>query len=352
MNQTVDAARAAQGRSSVGETAAKSPELMSKSGGRSAMNLLTAGFHRYAIIGVWAVMVAVFALIEPKAFLTTGTVQTILGSQQPLVFLTMALVCTFVVGEFDLSVTSIMGMSATIVPVLNVVDGVNIWVACAVALAAAVVVGAVNGFLVVVVGVDAIVVTLGMGTLLIGISLWIADLTAVSGLSADFAKISTTSVLGLPISFYYGVALAAVFGYIMLRTPLGRHMTFVGANREVARLAGVRVNRLRFGAFVASGVMAGIGGIILTAGVGGFDPNSSSTYLLPAFAAAFLSTAVIVPGRFNPLGGFVAIYFLETGIVGLQLLGYSGWISDVFFGAALVIAVTVSTTIRRRAART
>ena len=71
----------------------------------------------------------------------------------------------------------------------------------------------------------------------------------------------------------------------------------------------------------------------LAASVGGFDPNSSPTYLLPALSATFLGTAVIKPGRFNPMGTMVAIYFLVTGIVGLQLLGYTGWVSDVFYGA-------------------
>ncbi len=313
--------------------------------------LVRTGSHRYAVIGVWAVMVAVFAAVEPRVFLSTGTLQTILGSQQPLVFLTMALVSTFVVGEFDLSVPSIMGLSATMVADLNVMHGVNVWVASLLAVAAAVLAGVVNGAIVVLAGVDAIVTTLGMGTLLVGIALWMSHLTTVSGLSTGFARISNTLVLSLPISFYYGLAIALLFAYILVRTPLGRHMTFVGANREVARLAGVRVNRIRFGSFVTSGLICGVGGVILSAGVGGFDPSTSATYLLPAFAAAFLSTAVVMPGRFNPLGAIIAIYFLETGIVGLQLLGYTGWISDVFFGAALVAAVTVSTVVRKRAAR-
>jgi ribose transport system permease protein len=127
-------------------------------------------------------------------------------------------------------------------------------------------------------------------------------------------------------------------------------MAFVGANREVARLAGVRVARIRIGAYVVSGLICGLGGMLLAAAVGGFDPSSSPSYLLPAFSAAFLGTAAIVPGRFNPLGTFVAIYFLATGILGLQLLGYTGWISHVFYGAALIVAVTVSTVVRRRTA--
>ncbi len=81
---------------------------------------------------------------------------------------------------------------------------------------------------------------------------------------------------------------------------------------------------------------------------GGFDPTASPSYLLPALAAVFLGTAVVMPGQFNPLGTLIGIYFLETGIIGLQLLGYSGRVQDAFHGAGLVAAVTVAHLVRNR----
>ncbi len=66
------------------------------------------------------------------------------------------------------------------------------------------------------------------------------------------------------------------------------------------------------------------------------------------FAAVFLGTAIIEPGRFNPVGTFIGIYFLETGILGLQLFGLQAWVSPVFYGGVLVVAVTISTLLRRR----
>jgi ribose transport system permease protein len=142
--------------------------------------------------------------------------------------------------------------------------------------------------------------------------------------------------------------LTVIFTYVMSFTPLGRYMTFVGANREVARLAGIRVRRIRMGAFITAGLICGAAGVVVVLGLGGYDPTSSATYLLPAFAATFLGTAAVLPGRFNPAGGFIAVYFLVTGIVGLQLLGYAGWITDVFFGLSLIVAVAASTIVRRR----
>lgn len=303
---------------------------------------------RYAIVGLWGLMVLAFAFAAPGRFLTAGTFQTIFGQQQAYIFLTLALTCTLAVGEFDLSFASIFGLAATLVPVLADVHHVNIVLACVLAVAACTGAGLTNAILVVVVGINPIVTTLGMATLLEGVALWVSDSSTVGGLSQADARVANLQALGLPLSFYYGLALTVIFAYVISFTPLGRHITFVGANREVARLAGIRVRRIRMGAFIAAGLICGAGGVIAVLGLGGYDPASSTTYLLPAFAATFLGAAIVLPGRFNPTGGFIAVYFLVTGIVGLQLLGYAGWISDFFFGLSLIIAVAAATVVRRR----
>lgn len=306
---------------------------------------------RFAVIGVWALVIVLFCALRPDTFMTTGAFKTILGgsNQTTLIFLTAALLCTILVGEFvDMSIASNFGLSATLVTVLNVNHGWNVWVAASIGLVAATAVGAINGWLVVMVGVNTIVVTLGMGTLLLGIALWLADLMPVSGLPASFQKVATQPVFGLPIAFYYGVLLMLLFAYLLHFTPLGRNMRFVGESWEVSRLAGVRVARIRMGAFTIGGFIAGLGGVLAVAQTGGFDPNSSQAYLLPIFAATFLGTAVLQPGRFNPLGTLIAVFFLATGVLGLQLLGATSWVSDVFYGGVLVVAVTISTVLHQR----
>jgi len=316
---------------------------------RNALGTAVGLTERFGILALWGVMIAVYSALESSNFDTGGTFQTIFGSQAALVFLSMAFLCTIIVGEFvDLSVAAILGLCATIVPVLSVLHHVNVALASVVAVAVGVSAGTINGLLVVYAGVNTIVVTLGMSTFLTGIALAITHLNAVSGLSNSFGKLALTNVGGLPISFYYGIALTLAFAYILAFTPLGRHMQFVGANREVSRLAGVRVNAIRFGAFVVAGALCGIGGVVISAGLGGFDPNTSVTYLLPTVSAVFLGTAVIRPGRFNPIGSWIGVYFLATGILGLEELGLAGWISDVFYGAALIIAVLLTTLLRRR----
>lgn len=304
---------------------------------------------KYSLVGVWIALTLFYIAVQSDVFLTSGTFKTIFGSQQAYVFLGMAAVITFAVGEFDFSIAANMALAAILVPVLVVNEGWSPAAACVVAVVLCMVVGAINAAIVVGLGIDAIITTLGVSTLLTGLTSKISGGQSISGLSEDFGKIANTEVLlGLPISFYYGLVLTLGVAYVMRFTPLGRHMAFVGANREVARLAGVRVVRIRAGAYITSGLFCGLGGVVLVAGLGGFDSSTSFGYLLPALAATFLGTAAIRPGRFNALGTFVAIYFLVTGIVGLQLLGASTWVNDVFYGGALIVAVVISTLARRR----
>jgi ribose transport system permease protein len=294
------------------------PEHLHVGGGSSSRRLRGHLTSHFGLFGLWVALIAFYWLIDPT-FRQLGTFQVIFSSQQPLVFLGLALVCTFIVNEFDLSGASVMGLAATIVPVLAVEHGYNPYVASLIAVGVSFMIGMANGLLIVKVGIDGIVVTLGMSTLLLGISLQISDLQTVVGLPDSFADISTLPIFGLPISFYYGLAGAILFAYVLAYTPLGRHVRFVGANREVARLAGVNVARIRIGSYVAGALISGVGGVILVAGLGGFNSPDAQVYLLPAVSAVFLGTAVLQPGRINPLGTFVAVYFLQTGIFGLQL---------------------------------
>jgi len=303
---------------------------------------------RTAVIMLWALLLGFYVIVEPTKMFQSATVHSIFASQQPLVFIALAALTTFVVGEFDLSVAGILGLAATLVPVLSVTHGLSVPLSCLIALAAGVTVGAFNGFIVVVLGVDGFIVTLGSASLLLGVALWASDSVPVAGLDPAFGNIALTEFLGLPLSFYYGVAIALAFAYILAFTAMGRHMVFVGANRDVARLAGVRVDRIRFMSYVVSASIASIGGILVAAALGGFDASSAGTYLLPALSAVFLGTAVVQPGRFNPLGTMVGVYFLATGILGLQLMGAGGWVVNVFYGLALVLAVSVASVVARR----
>lgn len=298
-------------------------------------------FLRYGVLVVWLAIAIVFSVAEPDTFFTFGNLQTIAGSQAVLVFVALALLPTLAAGEFDVSVASITGIALVLVGDLNVLHHWPIGLAVVVALAVGVLAGAVNGIFVVLAQVPSIIVTLGMGTLLLGATLGI-NTQSTGGISPGLVSATHNAFLGLPLAFYYGLILTIVLWYIFSLTPLGRYIQFVGGGRNVARLSGIPVEQIRLGAFVAGGFLSALGGVILAGWLSASDPNVAATYLLPAFAAAFLGTSVLQPGRFNSWGTFVAVYFLVTGVVGLELLGLASWINQVFYGASLIIAVAIS----------
>ena len=302
---------------------------------------------RYGILVIWAVIAIIYSILRPETFFTFGNLQTIAGSQAVLVFVALALVPTLTAGEFDASVSSVTGIALVLIGWLNVLHHWPIGWAIAFALGVGLLVGAVNAFFVVVAQVQSIVVTLGMGTLLIGAALGINSLST-GGISPGLVNAAHTNVFGLPLAFYYGLALTALLWYVFSFTPLGRYLYFVGAGRNVARLSGIPVDGIRAGSFVAGSFLSALAGVLLAGWISASDPNVGPSYLLPAFAAAFLGSSVLEPGRFNPWGTFIAVYFLVTGVVGLELLGLAGWIEQVFYGASLIVAVAISRFATRR----
>jgi len=320
-------------------TTAPTPEVIAPR--RTTRPLRSIGY-RYGVIGVWIVEIILFSILVPHTFLSAANFTSLLSSQAPLILLALSLVPTLASGEIDLSIAGTMTISATLTAQLNSVYGVNIWVAVLAGIAAALVVGIINATLAVYLGVQSIVVTLGMGTLLIGLSVWISNSLTISGVSAELSRLVNTQFLGVNTAFYISIAFGLVLWYIYRHTALGRRIVFIGKNSEVARLSGLPVRRLKLVSFASTSFLAGLAGIMVIGVAGGLQPTSLQTLLLPAFAAAFLGTAIIDPGTANPIGTIVAVLFLATGITGLVLLGMDSWIRDVFYGAAVVVAVSVS----------
>jgi ribose transport system permease protein len=299
--------------------------------------------NRSALLIAWALVVALFGAIEPETFLTPTNFETIFSSQAVLVVLTLGLLLPLTAGDYDLSVGSVLTLSAMVVALLNVEHGFPIGWAILVAVLCGAGVGLVNGAIAIALRVDAFIITLGSATFVAGVVLWISGSRTIGGISNDLVDpVVIHEFLGIPLEFYYGLALCLVVWYLLEYTPAGRRLLFVGRGRNVARLSGVRVGRLRVAALVASATISALAGVMYAGTTGGADPTSGSGLLLPAFAAAFLGATSIAPGRFNPWGSLIAVYFLVTGITGLQLLGVESFVQQLFYGGALVLAVALS----------
>lgn len=305
--------------------------------------------QRVALPVAWLFLIVGFGIANPGVFLTAATFQTMLGSQAVLLVLTLALIVPLTAGDYDLSVAGVLTLSAMMVAILNVQHGWPIWAAIIAALVMGLVVGLINGLIMVFFGIESLIVTLGMGTLLTGITLWASDSATISGISQTLVDyVIVKRFAGISLAFFYAIALCALLWWVLEYTSVGRRLLFVGRGRSVSKLSGVRVGRVRVGALMGSAALAALAGVLYAGTSGGADPSSGSTLLLPAFAAAFLGATSIMPGRFNPWGTAIAVYFLVTGITGLQLMGVQSYVQQLFYGGALLVAVALSQLARGR----
>ena len=306
---------------------------------------------RYGLLVAWLVVIAIFTALRPGTFLSVANASAILGSQSVIAVLTLGVLVPMVAGDFDLSIASVLTLSSMLVAVLNVNDGVPIVLAAAVALGAGLAIGLFNGVVTTALGIDPFIVTLGTGTFAEGLVLWVSGSNTISGVSQSLVNaVIADTFLGIPLEFYYALALCCVLWYVFELTRAGRLLLFVGRGRAVARLSGVRVQRVRVLALGASGLVSALAGVLYTGVSGAADPTSGTQLMLPAFAGAFLGATVVKPGRFNPWGSLIAVYFLVTGITGLQMLGVQDYVEDLFYGMALVLAVGLSQLARKRRA--
>lgn len=297
-------------------------------------------------------LILLFSLWVPETFLTATTLKSLAAEQSVTAILALGLLLPGAALKFDLSAATLLGASAIGVSWLTAIHGVSLGLAIVAVVAFGALVGAINGTLVVFVGIDAFIATLAMSSVLTALTLALSNNQLITGLPDQLGEFASPQVLGLSILFFYMLAIALAVWYILERHPIGRRLHAAGANPEAARLAGVRVGRLVFGSFVASGVVASIAGLLATARVGAGDPSLGPPYLLPAYAAVFLGTTQFKGGRVNAAGTLLAVFLLATGVRGLQLAGAQFWVNDLFNGVALAGAVGLAALARRRAAST
>jgi ribose transport system permease protein len=307
--------------------------------------------QRSALILAWGVIVLIFSVLQPSDFPTTENFASIFGSQAYIGFLALGLIIVLRVGEFDLSVAATMTVGSVMFAKLDVEHGFPILVSILITLLIGSGIGIANGVLVVRFGVDSFIATLGVATILQGAALWLTDQKTIVGVSETLTRLVVVDrFLGISLEFYYSLGLMALLAYLFRYTVFGRRLLFVGKNKEVARLSGIDVSRLKMGAFVLTGTIGAGAGVLLTGTGGSASPDAGLVFLLPVYAAAFLGATTTKTGEFTPIGTMVAIYLLATGVQGLAIQGVAIYVQQIFYGGALIVAVVGSKVLITRGA--
>jgi ribose transport system permease protein len=263
--------------------------------------------------------------------------------------LSLAAMVPMAAGKIDLTVGYGIVLWHILAISLQTMLGVPWPVAVLVVVLLGAVVGLLNGVLVEVARIDSFIATLGTGTVLYAIALWHSGGRQVVGvLPQGFLALNGTMIFGLPITGFYVLALAVVMWLVLEHLPIGRYLYAIGANPKAAALNGIPVQRFTMGAFLVSGTLTAVAGVLLASKLRIGQASVGLEYLLPALVGAFLGSTTIKPGRVNVWGTLVGVAILAVGIAGIQQFGGSFWVEPMFNGVTLLIAIGIAGYAQRR----
>jgi ribose transport system permease protein len=306
---------------------------------------------RGSLIFVLAALIIVFGALNGGTFLSTSNFTEIANAQVLTGLLAIGVAVVLIAGELDLSVAAVMGtVGATVALLLT--KGMNPIAAACIGLAIAGAIGVANGVLVGYFRINSIIVTLGSASIATGIGLAIVGPDTVAAFPNSFVNFFTNTAGGLETCFFMLLVVVVVAAFLLQFTPMGRRLFFMGQNVHAAHLLGIRVRRIKLGSFIIASLLAGFAGIVLASQSDSASVVETTSYLLPAYAAAFLSTTAITPARFNAVGALIATIILGTVDTGLNELAVPDWTTYAFDGGLLIIALglfTLLKTTRERA---
>ena len=283
--------------------------------------------------------IVIFSIASPHNFASVATLQTLLTTNAALLVIAAGQTLILIVGEFDLSFAGTVGLAGCMMVVLH---GASAGVSLVTSLAVVLAFGLLNAFFVVILGVNSIIATLGMGTVTTGVAIAASNGQTVPNPYTSLGDLINHRWLGISVSFYVAVLAILLLWGVLERTAWGRNAYFVGAGRRAAAYAGIKVNRARVLAFAISALSGWLAGMILFGQSGSADATFGSDYLLTVIAAVFLGYTAIKPGRFNALGTLVGMLVLAIGTTGIEVLAAPVWLTDVFSGAILFVAVALA----------
>lgn len=306
---------------------------------------------RYGTIVGLLLMIAFFSYMAPNTFFSRANFLNILSGASLTAIIAAGLTYTLVVGEFDLSVGYVASFVGLIVVGFMSYQGLPIWLSMLCALAIGTGLGLVNGIMVTKVRINAVIATLGMGTILTGVGFTYSAFPIATGIPRAFTNIALGRVFfGVPNPVFIMLGILLVFWIILNKTDIGQKMQAVGSNVEAARLSGIRVDRIKMFAFATAGFCSALTGTLLSSLLGSGTLGVGDGYLLDAFAAVFLGSATLRDGEFHILGTLIGVLILAVGFNGLAILGAPTHFQPIFKGGILILAVGISTLARRYAA--
>ncbi|MBY3039092.1 ABC transporter permease [Rhizobium ruizarguesonis] len=297
----------------------------------------------YGLVILTVGLIVIFSILLPDTFPTLLNVRSIVSDKAIIALLSLAAMIPMASGRIDLTVGYGIVLWHILAISLQTAYGLPWPVAVVIVLALGVLTGCINGLLVEVAKIDSFIATLGTGTVLYALALWHTGGRQVVGvLPEGFYALNGTMLFGLPITGFYVLLIAICMWIVLEYLPIGRYLYAIGANPKAAALNGIPVRKFVIGAFVTSGLLAALTGVLLASKLRIGQASVGLEYLLPALVGAFLGSTTIKPGRVNVWGTLIGVIILAVGISGIQQFGGSFFVEPLFNGVTLLIAIGIA----------
>lgn len=293
-------------------------------------------------------IVVVMSFVTPY-FLSASNFRAVAVGMTPTAIIVIGMAILLASGGFDLSVGSVMALSSTVVALL-LLAGVPIPAAVILGLLLGAVAGLVNGILITMIGINPLVATLGTMSIARGIALVLTEGFSVSSLPPSFGFIGKASLFGIPLLVILTLSLIILFDLAVRHTRFFRQIYFIGANEKAAMLSGIAVNRVRIIAYILTGVLSALAGVLLASRLMSGTPTAGNALELQVLAAAVIGGASLRGGEGTILGAFLGVVFVALINNAMTMLAVSIYWQMIVIGAVLVCAVALDMLVRRQSA--
>jgi ribose transport system permease protein len=289
--------------------------------------------------GLVVLLVAIGALtLTSNDFLTGGNLANLARQVAIFAIIAVGQLLVILTAGIDLSVGSVLGLAGCVTAQL-LVGGLAVPLAILVGLLIGAALGVVNGLLVTVVKLPPFIATLGMLGIARGIVLVITDAKTIQGLPEGFQTIANGTLVGIPNLLLIAAAVVAAAWFVLSRTVFGRYVYAVGSNPESARLAGVPVRAVTISVYAISGLLAGLGGVLLTSRLGAGIPTAGTGFELNAIAACVIGGASLFGAKGSALGAATGALIMGVLNNGGNLLAINAFYLQIAIGVLILVAV-------------
>lgn len=291
--------------------------------------------------GIFVALIVICAMLSigtPK-FLTSYNIGIVIRQVSFVAIVAMGQTMVLLTGGIDLSVGSVAGLCSVVGAIAMSKAPFDPYIACLLAMGLGLVIGAISGFFIAYVKMNAFIVTLGMGEICAGTNLVITRGYPVLGIPEKFNFLGQGMIGPIPIPVVIMLLLMLLFTYLLTSTPYGRNVYAIGGNRNAARLVGIQVARVQMSVYAISGVLAAFAGMIFVSRVNAGQPTVGPSWLMPSITAAIISGTTLSGGEGTIIGAIIGAVFMGVLSNGIVLMDISAYWERVIIGSVVIIAV-------------